>query len=142
MSGSSDFFKADKVAETRGVTLTLGREKVLDNVDFVVPQGQMIALIGPNGSGKTTLLKTLLGLQKPDTGQVRLFGSTDLRKVIPRVGYVPQRFNLERSFMLSVREFLCLRAASSRHWFWKTQALNDPYSLEILEEIGVRALLD
>ena len=64
--------------ETRSVTLTLGKQRILDHVDFSVPKGEMVALIGPNGSGKTTLLRALLGLQGIDAGEIRLLGSTNM----------------------------------------------------------------
>src|SRR5882762_7585735 len=105
------------VVELRGVHVSLGGQEILRGVDLHVPSGELVALIGPNGSGKTTLLRTLLGLQKISAGEIKLFGQSDIPSALPRVGYVPQRLNLERSFILSVREFLALRLAETRHWF-------------------------
>jgi ABC-type Mn2+/Zn2+ transport system ATPase subunit len=102
----------------------------------------LVALIGPNGSGKTTLLRALLGLQRIDSGEIRLFGERDIRKVLPRVGYVPQRLILERSFILSVREFLALRLRDTRHWFWKSRRATDERLRPALVEMGVGDLLD
>jgi ABC-type Mn2+/Zn2+ transport system ATPase subunit len=62
--------------------------------------------------------------------------------VLPRVGYVPQRLNLERSFVLSVREFLCLRLRQTRSWFWRSNRSNDTAIRGSLAEIGVESLLD
>ncbi len=95
--------------EVRDLRVNFGDVAVLRGVNLRVPQGQIVALIGPNGSGKTTLLRCLLGLQKFSEGEVKIFGESDLDKALPRVGYVPQRLSLERSFILSVREFLALR---------------------------------
>src|SRR5882762_11365221 len=103
--------------EVRDLHVTLGNHPVLRGVNMRVPAGELVALIGPNGSGKTTLLRTLLGLQKISAGEIKLFGQSDIPSALPRVGYVPQRLNLERSFILSVREFLALRLAETRHWF-------------------------
>src|SRR5207244_11391341 len=106
------------VGEVRDPWLCLGGQTVLEGVNLSVPAGQLVALIGPNGSGKTTLLRAVLGLQKTSAGEIKLFGQTGVAAALPRIGYVPQRFNLEASFVLSVREFLALRLRETRHWFW------------------------
>src|SRR6266404_7908860 len=118
--------------EVRDLRVSLGGFPVLRGVTLRVPKGELVALIGPNGSGKTTLLRAILGLQKIEAGEVKLFGSSDVRSALPRVGYVPQRLNLERSFILSVREFLALRARECRKWFWQTHAHSDKLLHEAL----------
>src|SRR6059058_1845106 len=106
--------------EVRDLHVTLGNHPVLRGVNMRVPAGELVALIGPNGSGKTTLLRSLLGLQKISSGEIKLFGESDIRAALPRIGYVPQRINLESSFILSVREFLAMRARETRAWFWQS----------------------
>jgi len=128
--------------EARDLWVTLGGQTVLQGVNLSVPAGQLVALIGPNGSGKTTLLRSLVGLQKISRGEIRLFGQTGLAAALPRIGYVPQRFNLESSFLLSVREFLALRLRETRHWFWHSHERIDRHLRASLAEIGVEALLD
>jgi ABC-type Mn2+/Zn2+ transport system ATPase subunit len=130
------------VVETRNLRVSLGGREILQGVNFRVPKGQVVALIGPNGSGKTTLLRCLLGLQKPSAGEVRLFDQTDIRAALPRIGYVPQRLDVERSFALSVREFLALRTEGTRNWFFQTHKANDQIIGASLTEIGVTELLD
>ena len=133
---------ADLCVEAREVHLALEGVPILRGVNLRVPAGQLVALIGPNGSGKTTLLRALLGFQKIDRGEIKLFGQADVAAALPRIGYVPQRFNLERSFILSVREFLALRLRATRHWFWQTHRRTDALIRSSLAEIGVEALLD
>jgi ABC-type Mn2+/Zn2+ transport system ATPase subunit len=128
--------------DIRDVRVALGDNPVLRGVTMQVPSGQLVALIGPNGAGKTTLLRCLLGLQKIDSGEMRLLGTQDVRKILPRVGYVPQRLALERSFILSVREFLALRLRETRHWFWQSHRKTDELIRAALAEIGVESLLD
>ncbi len=60
------------VVETVGLTHRYGRFTALQDVDLVIPEGSLYALMGPNGAGKTTLLKILLGLLPPTEGSVRL----------------------------------------------------------------------
>ena len=128
--------------EVRDLRVSFDTTPVLRGVNMRVPQGQIVALIGPNGSGKTTLLRCLLGLQKFSEGEVRLFGERDLTKALPRVGYVPQKLALERSFILSVREFLSLRLRATRHWFFLSRRKLDDLIRPALVQIGVENLLD
>lgn len=89
-----------------GLSVTLQNSVIIDDVSFAVAKGSMTAIIGPNGSGKTTLLRAMLGLV-PHTGDVAFFGAArhDMRR---RIGYVPQRFDFDRTFPITVREFLNL----------------------------------
>ncbi len=127
--------------EVRDLRVTFDSTPVLRGVNMRVPQGQIVALIGPNGSGKTTLLRCLLGLQKY-SGEVKIFGESHLARALPRVGYVPQRLALERSFILSVREFLALRLRATRHWFFKSHRELDDLLRPALVHIGVENILD
>src|SRR4051812_5809019 len=133
---------AAPIVEVRDLWVVLGGQNVLQGVNLSVPPGQLVALIGPNGSGKTTLLRALLGLQKITAGEVKLFGQTSINAALPRIGYVPQRFNLESSFNLSVREFLALRLSKTAQWFWQSHQHIDQRLRASLAEIGVEGLLD
>ncbi|MGJ3243685.1 MAG: ABC transporter ATP-binding protein [Opitutales bacterium] len=79
-----------------------GEQPVLRGVDFTVHSGERVALMGPSGSGKTTLLNCLGGIDRPDSGHIRLEG-TDLAALAPpdlakirrtRLGQVFQFFHL------------------------------------------------
>jgi zinc transport system ATP-binding protein len=128
--------------EIHDLHVSFGSTAVLRGVNMRVPQGQLVALIGPNGSGKTTLLRCLLGLEKPARGEIKLFGETNPKRVLPRVGYVPQKLSLDRSFILSVREFLALRLHETRNWFWQSHTKTDALIKGALDEIGAGQLLD
>src|SRR6267143_1989562 len=127
--------------EAREVHLALEGVPILRGVNMRVPAGELVALIGPNGSGKTTLLRSLLGLQKVSSGEIKLFGQNDIRAALPRIGYVPQRINLESSFILSVREFLAMRSHACRNWFWQSHSQIDARLKESLAGLGVESLL-
>ena len=83
--------------ELRNVSLAFESKRVLNNVSFVLGEGETLFLLGVTGSGKSVLLKLLLGLLKPDGGQVLIEGQdlvpiseTDLQPLRRRMGIVFQ----------------------------------------------------
>ncbi len=79
------------VAELTDVTFAYGDQPVVEDVSMTVPEGAFLGLVGPNGSGKTTLLELLVGLRRPDSGSVTLFGEPAHRVADgERLGYVAQ----------------------------------------------------
>lgn len=78
----------------RGANKRYGDFAALDNVDFVVPDGSLTALLGPSGSGKSTLLRAIAGLDEPDTGTITINGR-DVTKIPPQkrgIGFVFQHY--------------------------------------------------
>src|SRR3989441_5754778 len=84
--------KSDPVVDLEQVSFAYGGERVLDEVSLRVGRGDFLGIIGPNGSGKTTLLRVLLGLLRPASGRIKLFGiDVRLFREWARIGYVPQK---------------------------------------------------
>ncbi len=66
----------DKVVDVEHVTKAFGNQPpLLNDASFSVPPGAVVGIIGPNGTGKTTLFRMIMGLDKPDSGEIRI-GST------------------------------------------------------------------
>ncbi|MFI9625599.1 ABC transporter ATP-binding protein [Streptomyces sp. NPDC052042] len=63
-----------------------GPHRALDGVDLTVEAGEVYGLLGPNGAGKTTLMKALLGLQRPTSGSIEIFGRPVGRDALAEVG--------------------------------------------------------
>jgi zinc transport system ATP-binding protein len=82
------------IIEIKDVNFTYERQRVLEDINITVEQGSFLGLVGPNGSGKTTLLKCLLGLLKPQQGEIKLFGQP-LQKFRNwhEIGFVSQKAN-------------------------------------------------
>lgn len=78
------------IVEVTDVTFAYGDQLVLDDVSITIDDGEFLGLVGPNGSGKTTLLEVMIGLRRPDSGSVRLFGEPAHVVHDDRIGYVQQ----------------------------------------------------
>ncbi len=92
---------APKLISADRVTIRFGDRTVLDSVGLSVAPGEIVTLIGPNGSGKTTFLRAVLGLIRPDEGEVA-------RRPGLIIGYVPQRVEIDRTLPLTLRRFIML----------------------------------
>jgi sulfate transport system ATP-binding protein len=82
--------------EITRVSKKFGNFTALDDINLIIPSGEITALLGPSGSGKTTLLRIIAGLEVPDTGSISLFGEqTDGKRIKDRkVGFVFQHYAL------------------------------------------------
>ena len=79
----------DYLIETRALTRRFRTKLAVDDLDLLVPAAGVYGFLGPNGAGKTTAIRMLLGLIRPDAGEVRLFGQTlrsNQRTLMSRVG--------------------------------------------------------
>jgi ABC-2 type transport system ATP-binding protein/ribosome-dependent ATPase len=82
------------VVEVLSVTRLFGGFTAVDDVDLTVEPGEVVGVLGANGAGKTTLMRMILGLLRPTSGTVRLFGEPPSRATRRRTGYVPQGLGL------------------------------------------------
>jgi ABC-2 type transport system ATP-binding protein len=90
-----------------GLRKRYGRQIAVDGVSFTVDRGEVVGLLGPNGAGKTSVIKILLGLVRPDAGEVLLLGqSAQDPHSRARVGYLPELFRYQP--WLSAAEVLAL----------------------------------
>src|SRR5512133_1459236 len=94
---SSETATSDVLLSVRGVSRRFGAVQAVSEIGFEVRRGEMFGLIGPDGAGKTTTLRMVLGLLRPDAGELLTCGlqpSRDRRRLSSRVGYLSQRFSL------------------------------------------------
>ena len=92
---------------------------LVDEVSLSIAPGEIVTIIGPNGSGKSTVTKVLLGLIKPDRGQIHL--KPDLK-----IGYVPQKLTVDWTLPLTVARLMTLTGRHRRS-----------VVVEALEHVGV-----
>jgi ABC-2 type transport system ATP-binding protein len=92
-----------------GISKRYGKRAALSSVSLEVGRGEVLGLLGPNGAGKTSLIKILLGLVRPDAGEVMLLGTPGRKPASrARVGYLPELFRYQP--WLSAREVLQLHS--------------------------------
>jgi zinc transport system ATP-binding protein len=110
-----------------------GSTPALEDVSLRIGEHDFVSVVGPNGGGKTTLLKLLLGLLKPDTGTIRVFGQ-DPEHARPQIGYLAQRQRLDPQFPVTVLDVVLMgRIGKAAMW--------GPYR-KADKEVAVRALHD
>jgi len=79
------------LARLDGVSRSYGAVTAVDNVTLEINSGEILGLLGPNGAGKTTLISMLLGLRRPTSGRVQIFGSSPVDAASRRfIGSTPQ----------------------------------------------------
>jgi zinc transport system ATP-binding protein len=92
---------SERLLDLNNVSLRLHGNAILENVSLSVRRGEVVTLIGPNGAGKTSLVRIVLGLLKADSGSV-------IREPRLRIGYMPQKLEVDASLPLTVLRFLLL----------------------------------
>jgi ABC-2 type transport system ATP-binding protein len=96
-----------------GLRKRYGRRTAVDDVSFTLQRGEVLGLLGPNGAGKTSVIKMLLGLVRPDAGEVMLLGRQALDPLARTgVGYLPELFRYQP--WLSASEVLDLHVRLAR----------------------------
>ncbi|MCB1078616.1 MAG: ATP-binding cassette domain-containing protein, partial [Verrucomicrobiae bacterium] len=97
----------DPALEVHDLTVAYHKKPVLWGIDFQVPPGKLVGVIGPNGAGKSTLIKAAMGLLPLSSGWVQAFGKP-LRENRDRVGYVPQREEIDWDFPVNVMDVVLM----------------------------------
>jgi ABC-2 type transport system ATP-binding protein len=86
------------IIEVNNLRKTYGSTVAVEDVSLSVQKGEIFGIVGPNGAGKTTLVETIMGLRKPDSGQVRVLGmnpQTEANAIRQRIGIQLQEANLQ-----------------------------------------------
>ena len=97
--------EATTAVTARGLAKSFGSVRAVAGIDLDVPAGACFGLIGENGAGKTTFIKMLLGITRPDAGDVHVLGgSPEDVGVRRRIGYLPERLAIPEAF--SAKRFL------------------------------------
>jgi ABC-2 type transport system ATP-binding protein len=121
----------DVVVDVTDLSRSFATKQALDRVSFSAAVGQVYGLVGANGAGKTTLIKHMLGLLRPQSGSVRVFGRDPVRDpvgVLSRVGYLSE----ERELPEWMRVDELMRYTQAFHPTWDAS-----YARELIETFGL-----
>lgn len=135
---------APSLFEVRNLSFIRGDNEILKSVNLSILEGEYCAIIGPNGGGKTTLIRLLMGLEKPTSGTIKLFGVDQARfRAWNRIGYVPQRSALvDAAFPATVREVVAMGRYAQRGILGFESAEDKEAIEESMEQMGVSDLRD
>ncbi|WP_148217065.1 ABC transporter ATP-binding protein [Acidilobus saccharovorans] len=118
--------------EVRDVVKFYGTVPALRGLSFEVPEGGRYALLGPNGAGKSTTLRLLVGLMKPDRGEVRVLGRdpADDYSVKAQMGYLPE----------DATPYLALTVRENLEYIAALRGLDDPRDRaeKMMDLLGLR----
>ncbi len=132
------------IFDVKNLHFSVRGQKILENISFEIFNGEYIAIIGPNGGGKTTLIRTLLGLEKPSKGEIKIYGkSISSFKDWSKIGYVPQRAALiDESFPATVYDIVSMGRVSKRRMFTPLTKTDKEAIFDAMQTMGVFDLKD
>ncbi len=110
---------APAVFEVKNLSYKINGTDIIKDISLLIKQGEYAAVVGPNGGGKTTLIRLLLGLEKRDSGSIKLFGKEQKAfKSWNKIGFVPQRVSqIDEYFPATVEEVVKMGRTALRGLF-------------------------
>lgn len=124
------------IIKIRNLNFSYDKQVVLEDINLEYSSDEFLAIIGPNGGGKSTLLKLILGLLKPQSGEIKLFGK-EPSEVSKFIGYVPQNFLSNQSFPMMVLEVVLMGLIDKKIFGFYSKD-EKALALSALEKVGMR----
>ncbi len=126
--------------EMKNISVISGEDTLLDDVNLTFHCGELTALIGKNGAGKTTLLKTLLG-ERHYKGNISFTDHHGTVLPVPKIGYVPQHLDFDKSMPVSVSDFIAAAKGGRAAWLGKNKKMKESIK-KMLEDMDCGYLAD
>ncbi len=126
-----------QLIEIRSLSAGYTASIVLRDVDLTVNENDFIGVIGPNGGGKTTLLKVILGLIKPENGEI-IFNEELLKR--NQIGYLPQMSAGDNSFPVSVMDIVLSGLMINKSTFARMSPADKKKAESIIDELGLKEI--
>lgn len=128
--------------EIQNLNLNYKDLNILKDINVTIKDKEFTAIVGPNGGGKTTLLKIILGLIKPSSGEVKIYGKTSSYKK-NLIGYVPQFTKFEKGFPIDVIDVVLMgRLKYGKKIFHKYSKKDIHIAENIMNSLGIYELKD
>ncbi|RRQ26851.1 metal ABC transporter ATP-binding protein [Rhodococcus sp. Eu-32] len=129
--------------DVAGVGVRYRDVTALVDASLTLQPGRICGLVGMNGSGKSTLFKAIMGVVRPDSGSIRIFGGppVDARKS-GTVSYVPQSESVDWTFPISVREVVMMGRYGKQNWMRSPRAQDRRAVTEALDRVELTELAD
>ncbi|HEB11727.1 MAG TPA: ABC transporter ATP-binding protein [Spirochaetales bacterium] len=126
----------EAVIYLKDVFFSYDNQVVLDNVNLHIQEGTFFSIVGPNGGGKTTLVKLMLGILKPDSGEIRILGASP-RASRRHIGYVAQHTHFDPMFPINVMDVIIMGRLAGR-WGGPFSRADRRDALGVLDEMGLK----
>jgi manganese/zinc/iron transport system ATP- binding protein len=133
--------KTPAPVEVHDLTVSYQNKPVLWDVDFSIPEGKLIAIVGPNGAGKSTLIKGIMGLLKPVSGHVLIYGKP-LEQQRKRIAYVPQRETVDWNFPINVKDLVLMGRYAHLKIFQRPSVDDKKRVQQALDQVGMLPYAD
>jgi manganese/zinc/iron transport system ATP- binding protein len=118
------------------LTVAYNYKPVLWDIDLVIPEGVLMAIVGPNGAGKSTLIKAVLGIIEPIAGSVAIYGEP-YKKQRKLVAYVPQKESVDWDFPTTALDVVMMGTYGSLGWIKRPGQKQTKAALEALEKVDI-----
>ncbi|MGM8211997.1 metal ABC transporter ATP-binding protein [Virgibacillus sp. W0430] len=131
----------DSVISLKNVHFSYENKEVLTDINLNIKRGIFMGLVGPNGGGKTTLIKIILGLLKPDRGNISILNqSIDTFKDWNRIGFVSQKANsFNKGFPATVFEVVAMGLTAKIGYFKFFSKKDKEKVMHTLQLVGMEA---
>lgn len=115
------------------------KKNILHDINFEIPRGSFMGMLGPNGGGKTTLIKLIMGLLKPDQGSIYLFGQPIQKfKDWSKIGFVSQKANtFNKGFPATVYEVVSMGLTAKIGYLKFLTAKHKTKVLHTIDQVGL-----
>jgi manganese/zinc/iron transport system ATP- binding protein len=122
--------------EAHNISVRYAQKPVLWEIDFHLPMGKIIGILGSNGSGKTTLLKSILGLLPTESGYIQVFGKP-IAEVLNKIAYIPQKTSIDWDFPASVMDVVLMARYNPKKWFFRYGQADKNMAAQCLQKVNM-----
>jgi zinc transport system ATP-binding protein len=131
-----------KAIDINSLTVKLNGREVLNNITLSLDEGRFFGIVGPNGGGKTTLLRAILGLIRPTSGEIRIFGQPPeaVLKIGSVFGYLPQTLKVATDFPVRVIDVVIMGRYGRIGVMRRPKKEDRQKALEYLSVMGIEEL--